>query len=76
MQALAKMSIKQKGVKKVGKKQSCTSDQGIELLSEMKETYNSKTETGFRDLRRRESLLCDDGHCDYVFVTDTSKAST
>ena len=63
-------------MKKVRKKQRCTSDQGIdELLSEMKETYNSRTETVFTDLRR-EILLCDDGHCDYVFVIDSSTAST
>ena len=78
MQALAKMSIKQKGIKEVRKKQSCTSDQGIDNhLNEMKETNNSRTaETSFTDLRKRETLLCDDGHSDYVFVTDSSKAST
>ena len=77
MQALAKMSKKQKGMKKVRKKQSYTSDQGMdELLSEMKETDNSRTELGFTDLRKRESLLCDDDHCNYVFATDSSTAST
>ena len=78
MQALAKMSIKQKGIKEAKKKQSCTSNQGIDNHSnEMKETCNSGTaETSFTDLRKRETLLCDNDHSDYVFVTDTSKAST